>query len=56
MDSVEADGGGDRPEDVIGALEKVLGFAWSSQTRLLIHIADGLGIRLAGTNDAQIKS
>ena len=40
---MEPRGGGDEPEDVIGALEKVLGFVWSSHTRLLIHIADAPG-------------
>ena len=43
LDSVVADGGGDGPEDVLGALEKGLRFGWSAQQRILIHVADAPG-------------
>lgn len=42
--SVRADGGGDGPENVIGALEKAAGeFGWESERRLLVHILDAPG-------------
>eukprot|EP00927_Polykrikos_kofoidii_P059393 TRINITY_DN54552_c0_g1_i1.p1 TRINITY_DN54552_c0_g1~~TRINITY_DN54552_c0_g1_i1.p1 ORF type:complete len:592 (+),score=78.93 TRINITY_DN54552_c0_g1_i1:76-1851(+) len=40
LESVRADGGGDTPEDVVGALELVSSFAWRSDQRILVHIAD----------------
>lgn len=43
LNRVVADGGGDGPEDVLGALEKARGFAWSAQQRILIHVADAPG-------------
>ena len=38
--TVVADGGGDGPEDVLGALEKAVGFSWRGHQRMLIHVAD----------------
>ncbi|KAK0654343.1 hypothetical protein QBC41DRAFT_386492, partial [Cercophora samala] len=38
--SLSAKGGGDVPEDVLGALQGALGASWKSQNRCIIHITD----------------
>ncbi|KAH7091525.1 hypothetical protein FB567DRAFT_436409 [Paraphoma chrysanthemicola] len=41
--TLEASGGGDTPEDVLGAFQAALSLSWSQQTRCIIHIADAPG-------------
>ena len=43
LDAVAADGGGDGPENVLGALEQAWRFSWNAQQRILIHVADAPG-------------
>ncbi|KAH6843162.1 hypothetical protein B0I37DRAFT_383875 [Chaetomium sp. MPI-CAGE-AT-0009] len=38
--SLYTSGGGDAPEDVLGALQMALSTSWKNQTRCIIHIAD----------------
>ncbi|ENH63138.1 Myosin heavy chain kinase B [Fusarium oxysporum f. sp. cubense race 1] len=38
--SLQASGGGDIPEDVLGGIQKAINASWMQQTRCLIHIAD----------------
>ncbi|KAK2678082.1 von Willebrand factor A-like domain superfamily [Fusarium oxysporum f. sp. vasinfectum] len=38
--SLQASGGGDIPEDVLGGIQKAINASWLQQTRCLIHIAD----------------
>lgn len=40
LDKLEATGGGDTPEDVLGGIKQALDATWSQQTRCIIHIAD----------------
>lgn len=40
LEGVGATGGGDTPEDILGALLKVSEQGWSSSVRVLVHIAD----------------
>ncbi|RUP44963.1 hypothetical protein BC936DRAFT_148790 [Jimgerdemannia flammicorona] len=40
LDVTKAKGGGDGPEDVLGALAKAAKLPWSARTRVLYHIAD----------------
>ena len=40
LSNLEADGGGDAPEDVLGGLQQALNASWKHQTRCIIHIAD----------------
>lgn len=40
LDKLTAFGGGDAPEDVLGAIQKALNASWLMQTRCIIHIAD----------------
>eukprot|EP00708_Paratrimastix_pyriformis_P004571 GAFH01003467.1.p1 GENE.GAFH01003467.1~~GAFH01003467.1.p1 ORF type:complete len:303 (+),score=48.02 GAFH01003467.1:137-910(+) len=40
METIEAAGGGDEAEDVIGGLEKVAALNWTGDIRQLIHITD----------------
>ena len=37
---VEASGGGDTPEDVLGGLQAALDLEWSAATRVIIHVGD----------------
>ena len=38
--SLEATGGGDAPEDVLGGLEATIALTWSSKNRIVFHIGD----------------
>lgn len=38
--TVEADGGDDGPEDVLGGMNALLGLSWRSKVRVVLHIAD----------------
>jgi len=40
LDSLNATGGGDEPEDIAGAYYQALKLSWKSSTRLVIHTAD----------------
>ncbi|KEZ45674.1 hypothetical protein SAPIO_CDS1444 [Scedosporium apiospermum] len=40
LSGLEATGGGDTPEDVLGGIQQALKANWQSQTRVIIHIAD----------------
>lgn len=40
LDKLQATGGGDTPEDVLGAVRQALNASWKQQTRCIIHIAD----------------
>jgi hypothetical protein len=40
LSSLEASGGGDIPEDVLGGIRQAVNASWKQQTRCLIHIAD----------------
>lgn len=41
LSGCSADGGGDTPEDIAGAMDKVLGLDWRGvSTRVIVHIAD----------------
>jgi hypothetical protein len=40
LDRLNADGGGDLPEDVLGGVHRALNASWKQQTRCIIHIAD----------------
>ncbi|KAK3690511.1 hypothetical protein B0T22DRAFT_481685 [Podospora appendiculata] len=40
LGSLSARGGGDEPEDVLGALQCALSTSWKNQTRCIIHITD----------------
>ncbi|RYP46193.1 hypothetical protein DL768_007563 [Monosporascus sp. mg162] len=40
LGELEADGGKDIPEDVLGGIQKALSAAWKHQTRCIVHIGD----------------
>ena len=40
LNTLQARGGGDAPEDVLGGLQQALKATWEHQTRVLMHIAD----------------
>ncbi|KAF1813615.1 hypothetical protein P152DRAFT_394135 [Eremomyces bilateralis CBS 781.70] len=40
LNTLQATGGGDAPEDVLGGLQQAINASWSHQTRCVIHIAD----------------
>ncbi|KAK1831889.1 hypothetical protein QBC39DRAFT_330439 [Podospora conica] len=40
LSDLEAVGGGDTPEDVLGGLQQAVNASWKHQTRCIIHIAD----------------
>ncbi|KAF4987741.1 hypothetical protein FGRMN_10165 [Fusarium graminum] len=40
IDKLQASGGGDAPEDVLGGIEKAINASWKNPTRCVIHIAD----------------
>ena len=40
LDRLDANGGGDLPEDVLGGVHRALNASWKQQTRCIIHIAD----------------
>jgi Mg-chelatase subunit ChlD len=40
LDRLNANGGGDLPEDVLGGVHQALNASWKQQTRCIIHIAD----------------
>ena len=43
LEQQKAEGGGDRPEDVLGALDSAAGLTWQSKIRLLLLITDAPG-------------
>lgn len=40
LDGLEARGGADAPEDVLGGIQQALHASWNQQTRCIVHIAD----------------
>jgi hypothetical protein len=40
VNGIAASGGGDAPEDIAGAFDKIAEMEWKSRTKLIIHIAD----------------
>ncbi len=40
LSTLQASGGGDTPEDVLGGIQRALNASWRQQTRCIIHIAD----------------
>ncbi|KAG2163027.1 hypothetical protein VTO58DRAFT_110482 [Aureobasidium pullulans] len=40
LDGLEAEAGGDPPEDVLGGIYQALQASWKQQTRCMVHIAD----------------
>lgn len=40
INMVQADGGGDTPENVLGGIDKVFTLDWQSKTRIMYHICD----------------